>query len=109
MVVKTKSGKLILGLQAGNRLSWPERSGQDLAVRISSDQGKTWGPIIVAAEAGDFSCQCHGLFYEANHDKDIIFQKVSLADGGSEWRRSEALTTHSPGMHQSEYRSFIER
>lgn len=69
VVVKTKSGKLILGLQAGNRLSWPERSGQDLAIRISSDQGRTWGPIIVAAEAGNYSCQCHGLVYDEEKNR----------------------------------------
>ena len=40
VIVKTNSGKLILGCQAGNRLSWPERSGQDLVIRISPDQGR---------------------------------------------------------------------
>ena len=65
VVVRTNSGKLFVGVHAGNRLKWPERSGQDLAVRISTDNGKNWGPIIVAAEHGDFSCQCHGLVYDA--------------------------------------------
>lgn len=72
VVVKTRSGKLAVGVHAGNRLGWPERSGQDLAVRISSDNGKTWGPIIVAAEHGNFSCQCHGLVYDALKDR-ILF------------------------------------
>lgn len=65
VVVQTSSGKLVVGVHAGNRHAWPERSGQDLAVRISDDHGNTWGPIIVAAEHGDFSCQCHGLVYDA--------------------------------------------
>ena len=65
VVVRTKSGRVVIGVQAGNRHAWPERSGQDLVVRYSDDEGKTWGELIVAAEAGDFSCQCHGLVYDA--------------------------------------------
>lgn len=72
VVIKTKSGKLVVGVHAGNRLGWPERSGQDLAVRVSTDNGRSWGPIIVAAEHGDFSCQCHGLVYDAENDR-ILF------------------------------------
>jgi sialidase-1 len=72
VVVKTRSGKLVVGVHAGNRLGWPERSGQDLAVRVSKDKGRSWGPIIVAAEHGNFSCQCHGLVYDAEKDR-IIF------------------------------------
>ncbi|BDS08554.1 hypothetical protein NT6N_35940 [Oceaniferula spumae] len=72
VIVRTNSGKLILGVQAGNRHAWPERSGQDLTVRVSSDNGKSWGPVIVAAEAGDFSCQCHGLVYDAEKDR-VLF------------------------------------
>lgn len=30
VVVRTKSGRLIVGAHAGNRLGWPEPSGQDL-------------------------------------------------------------------------------
>jgi N-acetylneuraminic acid mutarotase len=37
VVVRTKSGRLIVGLQAGNRLRWPERSGQDLVIRMSDE------------------------------------------------------------------------
>ena len=64
VTVKTKSGRILVGVHAGNRLSWPERSGQDLAIRYSDDQGKTWSPIIVAAEHKNFSCQSHGLVYD---------------------------------------------
>jgi len=69
VVVKTKSGRLVLGVHAGNRLAWPERSGQDLAVRVSDDNGKSWSPIIVAAEHGDYACQCHGLVYDAQNNR----------------------------------------
>ncbi|MDA7915598.1 glycoside hydrolase, partial [Verrucomicrobia bacterium] len=76
VVVKTKSGRLIVGLHAGNRLSWPERSGQDLAVRISADKGKTWGPIVIAAEHEDRSCQCHGLVYDAENNRVLFLYTV---------------------------------
>jgi sialidase-1 len=76
VVVRTKSGRLIVGVQAGNRLGWPERSGQDLAVRSSDDNGKTWSPIVVAAEHGNFSCQCHGLVYDAEINRVLFFYTV---------------------------------
>lgn len=76
VVVRTTSGRLVIGVHAGNRLGWPERSGQDLAVRISSDDGKTWGPIIVATEHGDRSCQCHGLVYDAEKDRLLFLYTV---------------------------------
>ena len=72
VVAKTNSGKLIVGVHAGNRLGWPERSGQDLAVRISADNGETWGPIIIAAEHGNFSCQSHGLVYDAQKNRLLL-------------------------------------
>lgn len=76
VVVRTKSGRLIVGVQAGNRLGWPERSGQDLVVRTSHDNGKTWSPIVVAAEHGDYSCQCHGLVYDAEINRVLFLYTV---------------------------------
>lgn len=76
VVVRTKSGRLIVGVHAGNRLGWPERSGQDLVVRLSDDNGKTWGPIVVAAEHGNFSCQCHGLVYDADINRVLFLYTV---------------------------------
>ena len=76
VVVRTKSGRLVLGVHAGNRLGWPERSGQDLVVRLSDDNGKTWGPIVVAAEHGNFSCQCHGLVYDADANRVLFLYTV---------------------------------
>lgn len=76
VVVRAKSGRLILGVQAGNRLSWPERSGQDLVIRTSDDNGKTWSPMIVAAEHGDYSCQCHGLVYDEQINRVLFLYTV---------------------------------
>lgn len=75
-VVRTRSGKIVVGVQAGNRLAWPERSGQDLVARISSDNGRTWGPIVVAAQAGDYSCQCPGLVYDAEINRVLYVYTV---------------------------------
>jgi sialidase-1 len=76
VTVITKSGRLIVGVQAGNRLSWPERSGQDLVIRTSDNHGKTWSKPIVAAEHGNFSCQSHGLVYDAEKDR-LLFLYVT--------------------------------
>jgi len=72
VVVRTKTGKLVVGVHAGNRLGWPERSGQDLAVRVSTDNGRCWRGIVIAAEHGNSSCQCHGLVYDAEKNR-ILF------------------------------------
>jgi len=69
VVVRTNSGELVVGIQAGNRHAWPERSGQDLVVRRSDDNGRTWGAVILAAEHGNYSCQCHGLVYDAEENR----------------------------------------
>ena len=67
VVIRTEPGKIVVAIQAGNRLAWPERSGQDLVVKVSGDEGISWGPLVIAAEHGNHSCQCHGLVY----DKEI--------------------------------------
>jgi sialidase-1 len=67
VVIQTKSGRLVVGCHAGNRLEWPERSGQDFVVRYSDDGGKSWSQAILAAEHGNYSFQSHGMVY----DEDI--------------------------------------
>jgi len=69
VVVRTVSGRLIIAVHAGNKRGWPERSGQDLVVRYSDDQGKSWSPLIVAAEHGYYSVQSHGMVYDAKNNR----------------------------------------
>ncbi|MGB0775860.1 MAG: sialidase family protein, partial [Akkermansiaceae bacterium] len=69
VTVKTNSGRIVVGVHAGNRLSWPERSGQDLVIRYSDNNGKSWSPLILAAEHGDFSCQSHGMVYDTQKNR----------------------------------------
>lgn len=76
VTVKTNSGRIIVGVHAGNRMSWPERSGQDLVIRYSDDQGKNWSPLTVAAEHGNFSVQSHGLVYDAQKNR-LMFLYVT--------------------------------
>ena len=76
VAVKTQSGRVLVGVHAGNRLSWPERSGQDLVIRYSDDNGKSWSPLIIAAEHGNFSCQSHGLVYDAQKNR-LLFLYVT--------------------------------
>jgi len=76
VTVKTKSGRIVVGVHAGNRLSWPERSGQDLVVRYSDDQGKSWSKLILAAAHENFSCQSHGLVYDAQKNR-LLFLYVT--------------------------------
>ena len=43
VVARTKSDRIVIGVQAGNRHAWPERAGQDPVVRLSDDEGETGG------------------------------------------------------------------
>ncbi|MFC4991604.1 exo-alpha-sialidase [Rubritalea tangerina] len=92
VTVKTNSGRIVVGVHAGNRLSWPERSGQDLVIRYSDDQGKTWSPLIVAAEHGNHSCQSHGLVYDAQKNRLMFLYVVYNWDYSSIKGRGYAAT-----------------
>ena len=72
VTIKTKTGRIVVGCHAGNRLEWPERSGQDFVVRYSEDGGKHWSPPILAAEHGNYSFQSHGMVYDALIDRIIV-------------------------------------
>lgn len=72
VVIKTNTGRLVVGVHAGNKLEWPERSGQDYVVRYSDDGGKTWSESILAAEHGVYSFQAHGMVYDAIVDRIIV-------------------------------------
>jgi len=80
VVVKTWDGRLVCGVQAGNKHSWPERSGQDFVVSFSDDGGKTWSQPRVATEAGNGSVQSHGLVYDAKKDRLIALYTVFRFD-----------------------------
>jgi len=86
VVIKTNSGRLVVGVHAGNKLGWPERSGQDYVVRYSDDGGKSWSDPILAADHGNFSFQSHGMVYDAETDRIIVKYMVyrwdySLVEG----------------------------
>jgi sialidase-1 len=72
VVIKTNTGRLVLGCHAGNKLEWPERSGQDFVIRYSDDGGKNWSLPILAAAHGNYSFQSHGMVYDAEIDRIIV-------------------------------------
>lgn len=72
VVVKTNSGRLVVGCHAGNKLEWPERSGQDFVIRYSDDGGDNWSVPILVAEHGNYSVQSHGMVYDAVVDRIIV-------------------------------------
>lgn len=94
VVVKTKSGRLVVGCHAGNKLEWPERSGQDFVIRYSDDGGKNWSTSILAAEHGHYSFQSHGMVYDAVIDRIIVKYMVYRWDYSKvEGRGLEASAT----------------
>jgi len=70
--VRMNNGRVLVLCHAGNRHSWPERSGQDLAVTYSDDGGQTWAQARVAGEHGNYSMQSHGLVYDAQIDRVMV-------------------------------------
>lgn len=72
VVIKTRSGRIVVGCHAGNKLEWPERSGQDFVIRYSDDDAKSWSKPILAAEHGNESFQSHGMVYDAEIDRIIV-------------------------------------
>jgi Neuraminidase (sialidase) len=80
VVIKINIGRLVIGCHAGNKLEWPERSGQDYLIRYSDDGGKTWSEPILAAEHGVYSFQAHGMVYDAVVDRIIIKYQVYRFD-----------------------------
>ena len=66
VTIKTNTGRIIVGCHAGNKLDWPERSGQDYVIKYSDDGGKTWSAPVLVAEHGNYSVQCHGWFTMAS-------------------------------------------
>ncbi len=80
VAIKTNSGRLLVGCHAGNKLEWPERSGQDFVIRYSDDRGASWSEPILAAEHGNFSFQSHGMVYDAIVDRIIVKYMVYLWD-----------------------------
>jgi len=72
VVIKTNTGRLVVGCHAGNKLEWPERSGQDFVIRYSDDGGKNWSIPVLAAEHGNYSFQSHGMVYDAEIDRIIV-------------------------------------
>ncbi len=72
VTIITKNGRIVVGCHAGNRLEWPERSGQDYVVRYSDDGGKHWSSPILAAEHGNYSFQSHGMVYDAVIDRVFV-------------------------------------
>ncbi len=68
-IVQTKSGRLVVMTQARDHSAWPDRSGQDLVVRYSDDNGETWGDVKMVAEHGNFSICPNGLIYDEITDE----------------------------------------
>jgi sialidase-1 len=69
VAVQTKTDRIVCLCHAGNRFSWPERSGQDFTVSYSDDGGRTWSAPSLVAEHGNYSMQSHGLVYDVQVDQ----------------------------------------
>lgn len=69
-VVVTKSGRLVVITQARDHSKWPDRSGQDLAIRWSDNLGKDWSKAHRIAEHGNHSICPQSVVYD--RQKDVL-------------------------------------
>jgi len=79
-IVVTKSGRLVVVAQARDHSKWPDRSGQDLAVKWSDDNGKTWSKAARASEHGNFSICPQSVVYDGIKDTLHVLYSVHQWD-----------------------------
>ncbi len=79
-IVQTNSGRLVVVTQARDHSKWPDRSGQDLVVRWSDDDGKTWGPVQMAASHGNYSICPNVVVYDSQTDQLHVLYNLFLWD-----------------------------
>jgi len=79
-MITTKDGRIIILAQARDHSKWPDRSGQDLAVRHSDDNGKTWSKTIIAASAENFSICPNAIVYDEDKDQIHCLYNLFLWD-----------------------------
>lgn len=79
-MITTKSGRIVILAQARDHSKWSDRSGQDLAVRHSDDNGKTWSKTILAASAENFSICPNAIVYDRDTDQINCLYNLFLWD-----------------------------
>ncbi|MFC1497491.1 exo-alpha-sialidase [Verrucomicrobiota bacterium] len=75
-VVQTKSGRIVVVCQGRNKSSWCDRSGQDLVVKTSDDNGRTWSPVRLVVTHGNHSICPNAIVYD--REKNCIHLLYNL-------------------------------
>jgi len=78
-IIKTNSGRLVIVIQARDHSKWSDRSGQDLVVRYSDDNGNTWSPTKLAVAHDNFSICPQACVY------DSITNEIHILYNVHEW------------------------
>lgn len=103
-IVVTKSGRMIIVCQAREHSAWSDRSGQDLVVRYSDDDGKTWSKTKLLDEQGNYSLCPSTVIYDEEQDTIHLLYNVFCWDysiGIKGYRKlKEEAAIHREGCKQ---------
>jgi sialidase-1 len=99
-IVVTNSGRAIIVAQARDHSKWPDRSGQDLAVKWSDDNGKTWSNAIKASDHGNHSICPQSVVYDKIKDTLHVLYSVHEWDYTLGRKGSKKLAKADKGVRQ---------
>lgn len=115
-LVVTERGRLVMVAQGRDQSGWSDRSGQDLVVTYSDDDGRTWSKPALVVEHGNRSICPQALVYDRNQDALHLLYNLFLWDyrgGKRAWKdhdgpqcRQYQLVSHDGGESWSEPREI---
>jgi sialidase-1 len=104
-IVLTRNGRLVLVTQARDHSKWPDRSGQDLVLRYSDDNGDSWSQPVLVAEHGNFSICPNAVVYDSDTDELHCLYNLFMwdfkigANGRKELQKEGKLTQECRQYH----------
>ncbi len=79
-IIVTNSGKIVCVVQGRNKSGWSDRSGQDLVVKTSDDNGKTWSDDILVVTHGAKSVCPNAAVYDADTNRIHVLYNLFMWD-----------------------------
>jgi len=79
-IIVTNDDRVVVIAQGRDPSKWSDRSGQDMVVRYSDDNGQTWSDALLACEHGDYSVCPNAAVYDSETDEIHVLYSVFLWD-----------------------------
>jgi sialidase-1 len=98
-VLVTKSGRIVVLAQGRDKSKWSDRSGQDLVVCHSDDDGVTWSDARLVVEHGNHSICPNAAVYDRDTGTIFVFYSLFLWDFNL-FRKGPASVGEGPECRQ---------